>query len=107
MPRMNKTNFRFGRWLLVPLLALGSWACGGSDDNGSTTSTLCTDTFTACGGDASGTWKVMGVCVDSDLAAGLNSERPASCSGQTTGANITASGTVMYMAPSGDFDPAV
>jgi hypothetical protein len=93
--------------MAVVLLAFGPLACGSSSDNGPITSTLCTDTFTACGGEPTGTWTVGGVCLDADLAAGFNSERTGACTSQTTGADVSATGTVTYMAPMAGLDPAV
>jgi hypothetical protein len=106
MRRMNETSLRHGCLFAVILLACGPLACGSSDD-GPITSTLCTDTFTACGGDPTGTWTVSSACLDGDLAAGMNSVRTGACTTQTKGANVTASGMVTYMAPVAGLDPAV
>lgn len=86
-------------WVLsVLFLAVGQFACGSSGGDGLIVATACTDTFTACGGDPTGTWNLSGVCIDGDLAAGLNSERTSACASQTTKATLKGSGSVMYNA---------
>ena len=64
--------------------------------------TLCTEAFTACGGDPAGMWNISGACLDGDLAAAINSTRPAACSTQTTAADVKATGSLIYMGAAPD-----
>ena len=93
--------------MLAALLALGQLACGSSSETGPIKGTLCTDTFTACGGDPTGTWTVVGVCLDGDLAAAENGLRSAACATQTTGADVSATGSAMYTAATASADAVV
>jgi hypothetical protein len=108
IPRMRETPLRQEAWVLaVLLMALGQLACGSSGDTGPITSTLCTETFTACGGDPTGTWSVAGVCLDGDLAVAMNSQRSAACTTQTTGADVSATGSAIYTAMTASADAVV
>lgn len=104
---MQKTLPRQQGWVLAVLLAFGQLACGASSDNGPIKSTLCTESFTACGGDPSGTWNVVGVCLDGDLAAAYNSQHSDACASQTTGADLSRSGSATYKAATSDADAVV
>ena len=64
--------------------------------------TLCTEAFTACGGDPLGMWTVSGSCLDGDLAAGINSTRSAACMSQTTAADVKVTGSLNYMGAAPD-----
>ncbi len=104
---MQKTRPIREGGVLAALLAIGHLACGASAETGPVTSTLCTTSFTACGGDPTGTWNVAGVCLDGDLAAALNAERSSACAAQTTGADVRVTGSVMYTAAAAGADPVV
>ena len=95
---MRKTPGCRETWVLSVLLAVGQFACGSSDGDGLITAAACTDTFTACGGDPTGTWNLSGVCIEGDLVAALNSQQTAACNTQTTKATVKGSGSVMYVA---------
>ena len=64
--------------------------------------TLCTEAFTACGGDPLGMWSISGSCLDGDLAAGFNSTRSAACATQTTAADVKVTGSLTYMGAAPD-----
>jgi hypothetical protein len=97
---MSKTLLRPEAWMVAVLLAFGQFACGSSGGgDGAITAALCTDTFTACGGDPTGNWTVSGICVDGDLAGGFNSQQNTACTSQTKTAALKGSGSAMYMAP--------
>lgn len=96
---MRKTPICREAWVLsVLFLAVGQVACSSSGGDGLIAATACTDTFTACGGDPTGTWNLSGVCIEGDLAAALNSQRTAACNTQTTKATAKGSGSAMYVA---------
>ena len=54
----------------------GSTYSGGASSNGGSqtgnAANTCTGTFTACGGDPTGTWDIVSVCVEGVLAAAAN-----------------------------------
>jgi len=108
MPGMKKISRRHGQsqWIgqgmLAVSLAFGQFACGGSDGEGPIMPTLCTDAFTACGGDPLGMWSISGSCLDGDLAAGFNSTRSAACMSQTTAADVKVTGSLIYMGAAPD-----
>ena len=80
----------------------GGSLTGGGSGVGTSTNT-CTGTFAACGGDPTGTWDIVGVCVEGDLAAAANSSYAsdsAECSSLCTGATLAAQGLVTYGAGS-------
>jgi hypothetical protein len=91
-----------GQWMLVFSLAFAQFACGGSDGEGPIMPTLCTDAFTACGGDPVGMWSISGACLDGDLAAGFNSTRSGACATQTTAADVKVTGSLNYMGAAPD-----
>jgi hypothetical protein len=64
--------------------------------------TLCTEAFTACGGDPLGMWTVSGACLDGDLAAAINSTHSAACMSQTTAADVQVTGSLTYMGAAPD-----
>ena len=64
--------------------------------------TLCTEAFTACGGDPLGMWTISSSCLDGDLAAGINSTRSAACTTQTTAADVKVTGSLNYMGAAPD-----
>ena len=107
MPRMQNHPARREGWVLAALLAFGQLACGASSETGPVKGTLCTETFSACMGDPTGTWTVAGVCLDGDLAAAQNGLRSPACAMHTTGAALSATGTVMYTAAAAGADPVV
>ena len=70
------------------------------------TSGICTSSFTACGGDPTGIWDIVGVCVQGDIAAAANAEYASSasqCSDICTGAKPAAQGSVTFSA--GNYQP--
>jgi hypothetical protein len=87
--------------MVAVALAFGQLACGSSSGDGGMTAKLCTDTFTACGGDPTGNWSVSGFCLDGDLVAGFNGEQSTACNTQTKSAVLKGSGSAMYMMPTG------
>ena len=85
----------------------GAFGTGRSQAGGATgsidTANACSGTFTACGGDPSGTWDIVSVCVQGDLAAVANASYAtdsSECSSLCTGATLTAQGSVTYNAGS-------
>ena len=84
---------------------------GGVQSNvgGSTsTATPCTGSFEPCGGDPTGTWDIVGVCVQGDLSATANvayAGDSTACSSLCTSASLDAHGSVTYAA--GNYEPNV
>jgi len=91
-----------GQWMLAVSLAFAQLACGGSDGEGPIMPTLCTEAFTACGGDPLGMWSISGSCLDGDLAAAINGARSAACNTQTTAADVKVTGSLTYMGAAPD-----
>src|SRR5664280_568897 len=62
----------------------------------------CTATFTACGGDVTGTWALQSICAQSSLTDAVNTQYTSGpdCGSVCTSASLTASGTVTYASPS-------
>lgn len=90
----------FGGWGLAvwPLFAL--LGCGdGAAAPGLITATACSGTFNACGGDPTGTWELVTLCVEGDLVSGLNAdmatEDPA-CANTFSAARLAMGGQVTY-----------
>jgi len=87
-------------YTIAILLALGQFACGSSTSEGmALSSSLCAETFSPCGGDPTGTWNVVGVCLDGDLAAAYNADsysKHPECSSQTKEVRVGASGSATY-----------
>jgi hypothetical protein len=102
MRRMRKIIGRHEGLMLAVVLVYSQLGCSGSSGEGPIMATLCTEAFTACGGDPTGTWDVAGVCVDGDLAAALNSQRSAACMSATTAVDLKATGSVTYMGTAPD-----
>jgi len=62
-------------------------------------STVCGQPFSACGGDLRGTWRIVGVCLESDLTKLYNQDRADAwnaCADSCVSATVAASGTVTY-----------
>ena len=85
----------------------GATSMGGTQTSTSTgngdSSSACSETFTACGGDPTGTWDIISVCMQGDLAAAANVNYAAdsvACSSLCTGATLAAHGSVAYSAGS-------
>jgi len=80
----------------------GGTQTGTSTGNGNSAS-ACSETFTACGGDPTGTWDIISVCMQGDLAAAANASYAAdsaACSSLCTRATLAAHGSVAYSAGS-------
>ena len=78
----------------------GGTATTSSLANGNSAS-ACSEVFTACGGDPAGTWDIIGVCVQGDLASVANTSYAADatqCSSLCTTATLAAQGSVTYNA---------
>ncbi len=70
--------------------------------------TSCTKSFEPCGGDPTGTWDIVGVCVQGDLVAAANAAYASdseACSSLCTSASLEAHGSVTYGA--GIYEPNV
>jgi hypothetical protein len=100
--RRQGQSQRIGQWMLAVSLAFGQLACGGSDGEGPIMPTLCTEAFTACGGDPLGMWSISGSCLDGDLAAAINGTHTAACMSQTTAADVKVTGSLNYMGAAPD-----
>ncbi len=80
----------------------GGSSAGGASEVG-TSNNACVGTFAACGGDPTGTWDIVSVCIQGDLASAANSSYAgdsAECSNLCTGATLAAQGSVTYGAGS-------
>jgi len=62
---------------------LAAWGCGGGDGLPPLTATVCSGSYTACGGDPTGTWEIVSLCVEGDAAAAVEAIA-ASCGGAVT-----------------------
>jgi hypothetical protein len=73
-----------------------------SSDAGTQTATACTTTFTACGGDVTGTWALQSICAQTDLVGSQNARYAgrANCGSVCTSASASASGTITYASSS-------
>jgi len=87
-------------------------SAGGSETGGAAgfdnTAETCTGTFNACGGDPTGTWDIVSVCVDGNLAAVANTTYATNskeCSNLCAAATLTARGSMTY--GSGSVQPNV
>lgn len=100
MRGMNNWELR-GPWLIAgcaTCLALAG--CGGTEQNGGPALipiTTCNETFTACGGDPTGTWQYTSGCTTPDPATvanqGIAAQFPA-CAGIFTGMTASLGGSV-------------
>lgn len=73
-------------------LVLSALACGGeSDGDGG----LCT-TFSACGGDPTGTWQSQDLCLPDDFADQVLMDLPAECEGSITVDNVSSNTTLTF-----------
>jgi len=93
MPNHMKTVGK-GSWIVV--LALFWTSCGGGSSNQSGT---CSGTFSACGGDPTGTWNIAGMCTENSVASILNEEyglQASSCGDIVKSASLTMTGTTTY-----------
>jgi hypothetical protein len=94
------------------LLFAGAFAahgCGGSSGSGPVLipATTCNGTFTACGGDPTGTWDIASICVEGDLTAAYNAEMSAdypACGSTFISANVAGAGSVTYGAGNFSFN---
>jgi hypothetical protein len=94
--------------LLLAVVFAGQ-GCG-SGGGGLVQATTCAGTFTACGGDPTGTWDLVGVCVEGDLVAANNAESSASspaCGSTVTAATIAGGGSVTYGAGTVTFNATI
>jgi hypothetical protein len=57
---------------------------------------VCSEAWTPCGGDPTGTWDVVGVCTTADLLTTLNEPWTAVCGQPVTAADMAAGGSVTY-----------
>jgi len=85
----------------------GATGAGGTQTATSTgndnSTSACSETFTPCGGDPTGTWDIVSVCLQGDLAAAANAgyaADSADCSSLCTEATLAAQGSVTYSAGS-------
>ena len=80
--------------MLVPL------GCGGGGGGISLiAATTCSQNFVACGGDPTGTWDIVSLCVDGDLNAAVNdqvAENDPACADLVSNAKLSGSGSVTY-----------
>ena len=93
--------------LMVSLLFTPLGCGGGSSEPPLIQGTACTTTFNACGGDPTGTWDVVSVCVDGDLVSAFNASMAtdyAACGNTFTAANLALAGSVTYGAGKYTFD---
>jgi len=77
--------------------------CGGSSNTNLIQATQCSGTFTSCGGDPTGSWEIIAICVEGDLVAALDAElssQQTACSSTFTAADLSATGSVTYGAGS-------
>jgi hypothetical protein len=87
--------------ILAGSLALAG--CGGG--SGGSEVGVCTDAFTACGGDPTGSWQITGICLDASLTTILNEAWASpSCAGSVESASLSLSGTVTYNAGTVTYD---
>jgi hypothetical protein len=85
------------------LVALGLFvvSCGGSSNDGSPATVpvaSCSDPFTACGGDVTGTWTLGAFCIAGSLDAALDTmlaDYP-SCANAFSGSKMTTQSSVTY-----------
>jgi len=83
-----------GSWIVV--LALFWTSCGGGSSN---QSGICSGTYSACGGDPTGTWNIAGMCTENSVASILNEEygsQASSCGDIVKSASLTMTGTATY-----------
>jgi hypothetical protein len=102
-------HFReLGSFGLMFSLLLAPLGCGGGSSGPPLIQgTACTGTFNACGGDPTGTWDVVAVCVDGDLVSAFNTGMAAqysACGNTFTAANLALAGSVTYGAGKFSFD---
>jgi hypothetical protein len=83
-------------WLLFGGLLTN---CDDSGD-GLIHSQACTETFTACGGDPVGTWDIVAVCTDGNIADEYNKDESPECSGLHESVTLAAAGSVKYVTSS-------
>lgn len=70
-------------------------SCDDSGD-GLIHSRACAEAFTACGGDPVGTWDIVGVCTDGNIADEYNKVELPACSGVRESVILAAKGSVKY-----------
>ncbi len=84
----------------------GTSSNSAADANGDA-STTCDESFEPCGGDPTGTWDVVNVCVQGDIVAAANAAYASdstSCSGLCKSVSLSAQGSVTY--DSGSYEPS-
>ena len=93
----------------APVVA-GTSATGGTIaatlDASTSVATTCSETFEPCGGDPTGTWDIVSVCIQGDLAAAANAAYASdaqACSNLCTAASLNARGSIAYNA--GYYEP--
>lgn len=74
----------------------------GTGGSGTQLAGSCATTFTACGGDVTGTWAIQSICAVGSLTGTVNGEytRGSDCGSVCTTASLTGTGSVTYAAPS-------
>jgi len=83
-----------GSWVVV--LALFWTSCGGGSSN---QSGICSGTYSACGGDPTGTWNIAGMCTENSVTSILNGDyrsQASSCGDIVKSASLTMTGTMTY-----------
>ncbi len=78
-------------------------SCGDSGD-GLIHSQACTETFTACGGDPVGTWDIVAVCTDGNIADEYDKTAEPACKGVRESVTLAAAGSVKYTAHAAVYD---
>jgi hypothetical protein len=79
-------------------------ACGGNSGDQLVHSTICKQPFTACGGDPTGKWEIVAVCLETDMAAVYNKLRGSACDESCISATVAAAGSVTYVDQTTTYD---
>lgn len=89
-------------WLPACLDITDSSDAGTGSGSGTQLAGNCTATFTACGGDVTGTWALQGICAESSVKDAVNAQdaiKDPNCGSICSTADVTATGSVTYAAP--------
>ncbi len=99
MPAFSDWGYR--HWVWAGFTACSVLVgCGGTDNNGGAhliAVTTCNETFTACGGDPTGTWQYTSACSDPDMTTTANQQIAAqypTCSTMFTSVALSLGGSV-------------
>jgi hypothetical protein len=92
---MRKRSSIFGVCGVCLLLGGLLTSCDDSGD-GLIHTQACTETFTACGGDPEGTWDIVAVCTDGDIANEYDKVELPACRGVRKSVTLAAAGSVFY-----------